>query len=40
MIELSNFVDFLGVLGGLVYAIEKAIFAYLEYTKKIKEEKN
>lgn len=40
MIDLSNLVDLLGVFGGLVYAIEKAIFAYLEYTKKMKEEKN
>ena len=40
MIDPSNLVDFLGILGGLVYAIEKAIFAYLEYRKKNKEEKN
>jgi len=40
MIDLSNLVDLLGILGGLLYAIEKAAIAYLEYRKKTKEEKN
>ena len=37
MIDLSNLVDLLGILGGLLYAIEKAVLAYAEYRKKEKD---
>lgn len=37
MIDLTNIVDLLGILGGLLYAIEKAAIAYLEYRKKEKD---
>lgn len=40
MIDLSNLVDLLGILGGLAYAFERAVIGYLEYRKKTKEEKN
>lgn len=39
MIDLTNIVDLLGILGGLVYALETAVYVYLEYRKKTKEEK-
>lgn len=35
--DLSYIIDIIGILGGIVYAIEKAVLAYAEYRKKEKD---